>query len=103
VGLLRTKDNAAILVVRGVKGTSEISLGKSKIIGYLMPPQSEDVRKYRFAIKSVDSSLFVSKTNLPLYAPYIQVINEDPKTGLVAVPFKPSSSFQASIGNIFHT
>ena len=43
VGLLKTRDNAAILVVRGIKGSNELALGESKIVGYVMPPQSEDV------------------------------------------------------------
>ena len=92
VGLLKTKDNAAILVVRGVRGSNELALGKSKIVGYVMPPQSEDVADNSGnQLSRVDSSLFVSKTELPLYAPYIQVISENPATGLEILPFKESS------------
>lgn len=92
VGLFKTKDNAAILVVRGNKGSSELPLGQSKIVGYVMQPQSEDVADIsQSELSRVDSSLFVSKTDLPLYAPYIQVISEDPASGLDVVPFKISS------------
>ena len=92
VGLLKTKDNAAILVVRGVRGSNELSLGKSKIVGYVMPPQSEDVAENSGnQLSRLDSSLFVSKTELPLYAPYIQVISEKPATGLEILPFNVSS------------
>ena len=92
VGLFKTKDNAAILVVRGIKGPSELPLGQSKIVGYVMQPQSEDVTEIsQSELSRVDSSLFVSKTDLPLYAPYIQVISEDPASGLDVVPFKISS------------
>ena len=92
VGLFKTKDNAAILVVRGIKGSSELALGQSKIVGYVMQPQSEDVAEIsQSELSRVDSSLFVSKTDLPLYAPYIQVISEDPASGLDVVPFKISS------------
>ena len=92
VGLFKTKDNAAILVVRGIKGPSESALGQSKIVGYVMQPQSEDVAEIsQTELSRVDSSLFVSKTDLPLYAPYIQVISEDPASGLDVVPFKISS------------
>ena len=92
VGLLKTRDNAAILVVRGIKGSNELALGESKIVGYVMPPQSEDVADNSGnQLSRVDSSLFVSKTDLPLYAPFIQVISEDPATGLEVLPFKVSS------------
>ena len=92
VGLLKTRDNAAILVVRGIKGSNELALGESKIVGYVMPPQSEDVADNSGnQLSRVDSSLFVSKTDLPLYAPFIQVISEDPATGLEILPFKVSS------------
>ena len=92
VGLLKTKDNAAILVVRGIKGSKELALGESKIVGYVMPPQTEDVTDNSGnQLSRVDSSLFVSKTDLPLYAPFIQVISEDPATGLEVLPFKVNS------------
>lgn len=92
VGLLKTRDNAAILVVRGIKGSNELALGESKIVGYVMPPQSEDVADNSGnQLSRVDSSLFVSKTDLPLYAPFIQVISEDPATGLEVLPFKVNS------------
>ena len=92
VGLLKTRDNAAILVVRGVKGSNELPLAKSKIVGYVMPPQSDDVADNSGnQLSRVDSSLFVSKTELPLYAPYIQVISENPATGLEILPYKVSS------------
>ena len=92
VGLFQTKDNAAILIVRGIKGANDLALGKSKIVGYIMPPQSEDVTDNSGnQLSRVDSSLFVSKTDLPLYAPFIQVISEDPATGLEVLPFKVNS------------
>ena len=92
VGLLKTRDNAAILVVRGIMDSNELPLGQSKIVGYVMPPQSEDVADNSGnQLSRVDSSLFVSKTQLPLYAPYIQVISEDPATGIEILPFKVSS------------
>ena len=92
VGLFQTSDNAAILIVRGIKGVNDLALGESKIVGYIMPPQSEDrAENTNTQISRVDSSLFVSKINLPLYAPYIQVISEDPATGLEVLPFKASS------------
>jgi cytochrome oxidase assembly protein ShyY1 len=92
VGLFQTSDNAAILIVRGIKGANDLALGKSKIVGYIMPPQSENrAENTNTQISRVDSSLFVSKINLPLYAPYIQVISEDPATGLEVLPFKASS------------
>ena len=67
-------------------------LFRSKIVGYVMPPQSEDVADNSGnQLSRVDSSLFASKTDLPLYAPFIQVISEDPATGLEILPFKVSS------------
>ena len=92
VGLLKTRDNAAILVVRGIKGSNEFALGESKIVGYLVPPQSAE-NKILTELKAnqisrVDSALFVTKTELPLYAPFIQAISETPDMGYQPVPFQ---------------
>lgn len=88
VGLLQTKDNALILVVRGFHKEVELSNQPVVVKGYLLPPQNEDVaRNQGNQLSRVDSSLFVSKTNLPLYAPYINAISEDPSSGYVPVPF----------------
>lgn len=89
VALFQTKDNAAILVVRGYQKFAPLNLYNVKIVGYLVPPQSSDVAETSGnQIGRVDSSLFVSKTELPLYAPFIQVISEDPVSGYEVVPFE---------------
>ena len=88
VGLFQTKDNAAILVVRGFQKSLPMNLSDVKIVGYLVPPQSSDVAESKGSqLGRVDSSLFVSKTDLPLYAPFIQVITEEPASGFEVVPF----------------
>lgn len=88
VGLLQTKDNALVLVVRGFHREVELTTEPVVVKGYLLPPQNEDVAKNQGnQLSRVDSSLFVSKTNLPLYAPYINAISEDPNSGYDAVPF----------------
>ena len=89
VGLFKTEDNAMILVVRGFHKNEIPQLGKSKIVGYLVPPQSKNVGESKDnQINRVDSALFVTKTELPLYAPFIQAISEDPDVGYQQVPFE---------------
>lgn len=89
VALFQTKDNAAILVVRGYQRSAPLNLSKVKIVGYLVPPQSSDVADTNGnQIGRVDSSLFVSKTELPLYAPFIQAVSEEPASGYEVVPFE---------------
>jgi len=89
VGLFKTEDNAMILVVRGFHKNEIPQLGKSKIVGYLVPPQSKNVGESKDnQINRVDSALFVTKTELPLYAPFIQAISEDPDMGYQQVPFE---------------
>ena len=91
VALFETKDNAAILVVRGFHKNVALNLSNVKIFGYLVPPQSSDVAETKGnQLGRVDSSLFVSKTNLPLYAPFVQVISEEPESGYEVVPFNMS-------------
>ena len=88
VGLLQTKDNALILVVRGYHREIELSKEPVVVKGYLLPPQNEDVAKnLGNQLSRVDSALFASKTNLPLYAPYINAISEDPQSGYEPIPF----------------
>ena len=92
VGLFKTKDNAMILVVRGFHKNENVQLGESKIVGYLVPPQSAE-NKILTELKAnqisrVDSALFVTKTELPLYAPFIQAISETPDMGYQPVPFQ---------------
>ena len=92
VGLFQTKDNAMILVVRGFHkaSTTELNRGETKIVGYLIPPQTSDVADTKGnQIGRIDSSLFVSKTELPLYAPFVQAISEDPQSGYQVAPFEP--------------
>jgi cytochrome oxidase assembly protein ShyY1 len=92
VGLLRTKDNAMILIVRGYHKNIIPNSSNVKISGFLVPPQSENVAETKDnQIGRVDSSLFVSKTNLPLYAPFIQAIAEEPDSGYQSVPFEMNS------------
>ena len=92
VGLLRTKDNAMILVVRGYHKNTIPNLSSVKIVGHLVPPQSSDFAETTGTqIGRVDSSLFVTKTELPLYAPFIQVTSEDPLSGYEVVPFEMNS------------
>jgi cytochrome oxidase assembly protein ShyY1 len=92
VGLLKTKDNAMILVVRGYHKKFIPNLSSVKIVGHLVPPQSSNVAETEGSqIGRVDSSLFVTKTELPLYAPFIQAISEDPSSGYEIVPFEMNS------------
>jgi cytochrome oxidase assembly protein ShyY1 len=95
VGLFKTKDNAMILVVRGfhkVTNPGYTYSGNVKVVGYLVPPQSSTVAETKVnQIGRVDSSLFVTKTNLPLYAPYIQATSETPDSGYEVVPFEMGS------------
>lgn len=104
VGLFQTKDNAVILVVRGYHQPALANiqnLSEIKVVGYLVPQQSEDVADSTInnpitkngdqagnIIGRIDSSLFVSQTDLPLYAPYIQAISEEPPSGYQVVPFE---------------
>ena len=91
VGLMQTKDNAMILVVRGLH-KNDVILDQTKelsVTGFLIPPQSVDVaQNNNNQISRVDSSLFVTKTQLPLYAPFIQAISELPSSGYQTIPFK---------------
>ena len=95
VGLLQTKDNAMILVVRGYqKNQTQIPIDNNevRVIGYLVPQQSRDAAEnVGNQISRVDSALFVSKTQLPLYAPFIQAISEEPSSGFTPVPFEMHS------------
>lgn len=95
VSLLKTKDNAMILVVRGFHKNSNpgyLYSGTVKVVGYLVPPQSSNVAVTQGnEIGRVDSSLFVTKTDLPLYAPFIQATSETPESGYEIVPFKMNS------------
>ena len=104
VGLFKTKDNAMILIVRGYHQpaiSKILNLSEVKVIGYLLPQQSEDVAESTInnpisksgnqignQIGRIDSSLFVTQTDLPLYAPYIQAITEEPPSGYEVVPFE---------------
>lgn len=93
VGLFQTKDNAMILVVRGHAANTELQRNESnrevKVIGYLVPQQSRDAAEnVGNQISRVDSALFVTRTELPLYAPYIHAISEEPSVGFIPVPFE---------------
>jgi cytochrome oxidase assembly protein ShyY1 len=91
VGLFQTKDNAMILVVRGFHqvDTKLDQMREIKVTGYLIPPQIVDVAEtVGNQISRVDSALFVTKTQLPLYAPFIQASKEEPDSAYKAVPFK---------------
>ena len=93
VGLFQTKDNAMILVVRGHVANTELQKNESnrevKVIGYLVPQQSRDAAEnVGNQISRVDSALFVTRTELPLYAPYIHAISEEPSVGFIPVPFE---------------
>ena len=92
VGLFRTKDNAMILVVRGYHKEVIPNLSEVKVVGHLVPPQSSNVAETSGnQIGRVDSSLFVTKTELPLYAPFIQAVSEEPTSGYEIVPFEMNS------------
>lgn len=92
VGLFRTKDNAMILVVRGYHKEVIPNLSEVKVVGHLVPPQSSNVAETSGnQIGRVDSSLFVTKTGLPLYAPFIQAVSEEPTSGYEIVPFEMNS------------
>lgn len=95
VGLFQTKDNAMILIVRGHGNSTKQSEAEGlvnrriNVIGYLVPQQSRDVAEnVGDQISRVDSALFVTKTELPLYAPYIHAISEEPSVGYLPVPFE---------------
>lgn len=93
VGLFQTKDNAMILVVRGHAANTELQRNESnrevKVIGYLVPQQSRDAAEnVGNQISRVDSALFVTRTELPLYAPYIHAISEEPSVGFIPIPFE---------------
>ena len=93
VGLFQTKDNAMILVVRGHAANTELQKNESnrevKVIGYLVPQQSRDAAEnVGNQISRVDSALFVTRTELPLYAPYIHAISEEPSVGFIPIPFE---------------
>ncbi|MEY2597543.1 MAG: hypothetical protein RL182_626 [Actinomycetota bacterium] len=89
VGLFKSKDNAMILVVRGFYKEVPITDQQIRLIGNLVPPQSKDVAETKGnQIGRVDSALFVTKTDLPLYAPFIQAISEEPSSGFEIVPFE---------------
>jgi len=93
VGLFQTKDNAMILVVRGHGANPDPQRIESNrevnVIGYLVPQQSRDAAEnVGNQISRVDSALFVTRTELPLYAPYIHAISEEPSVGFIPVPFE---------------
>lgn len=89
IGLFKTKDNAMILIARGFHKNSSPILSESKVIGYLLPQQSSDVAQTMGnQLGRVDSSLFVSKTELPLYAGFVQAISETPPSGYEVIPFE---------------
>lgn len=89
VGLFQTKDNAMILVLRGIHKQVTPDLEKNvDVVGYLLPQQSKDVADNQGdQISRIDSALFVTKTNLPLYAPYVHAISESPDSGYEVIPF----------------
>jgi cytochrome oxidase assembly protein ShyY1 len=89
VGLFQTKDNAMILVVRGYYKDVPTSKEEVKVTGFLVPQQSRDAAdNVGNQISRVDSALFVTKTELPLYAPFIQAIKEEPASEIKPVPFE---------------
>ena len=89
VGLFQTKDNAMILIARGFHKNIIPNLSRTKVIGYLVPQQSSNVAETKGnQIGRVDSSLFVTKTDLPLYAPFVQAISEEPSSGYEVIPFE---------------
>ena len=78
-----------ILVARGYHKNVIPNLSQTKVIGYLVPQQSTEVAiNSGKEISRVDSSLFVSKTDLPLYAPFVQAISEEPSSGYEVIPFE---------------
>ena len=89
VGLFQTKDNAMILVLRGIHKQETPDLEKNvDVVGYLLPQQSKDIADNQGnQISRIDSALFVTKTNLPLYAPYVHAISESPDSGYEVIPF----------------
>ena len=89
VGLFQTKDNAMILVLRGIHKQSKPKFGnKIDVVGYLLPQQSKDVADNQGnQISRIDSALFVTRTELPLYAPYVHAISESPDSGYEVIPF----------------
>jgi len=95
VSLLKTRDNAMILVVRGFHknlNSNDLISGKVIVVGHLVPPQSSNVAETSGnQLGRVDSSLFVTKTDLPLYGPFIQAVSEDPNSDYEEVPFEMNS------------
>ena len=89
VGFFQTKDNAMILVLRGIHKQVTPDLEKNvDVVGYLLPQQSKDIADNQGdQISRIDSALFVTKTNLPLSAPYVHAISERPDSGYEVVPF----------------
>ena len=93
VGLLRTLDNAAILVVRGEYKPSPTPTGEVSVTGILLPPQSQDRTSTEGEILGrVDSALVVNKTNLPLYAGFINELSENPPSGLNPIKIKQNNA-----------
>lgn len=92
VGLFQSKDNAMILVLRGVHQNIAPVLSTVTVIGYLLPQQPTDMAEnIGNQISRIDSSLFVSKTRLPLYQPFIQAISETPSSGYETIPLDMKS------------
>ena len=88
VGLFQTKDNAMILIVRGLHKDISLNNEEVTVTGHLVPPQSSDVAESSGnQISRVDSALFVSKTDLPLYQSFIQATSEEPNSGYQIIPF----------------
>lgn len=88
VGLFQTKDNAMILILRGIHKSEPVDLMiEKKVVGYLLPQQSKDSAETNGnQISRIDSALFVTKTELPIYAPYIHEIDESPNSGYEVIP-----------------
>ena len=60
---------------------------EKKVVGYLLPQQSKDSAETNGnQISRIDSALFVTKTELPIYAPYIHEIDESPNSGYEVIP-----------------
>jgi cytochrome oxidase assembly protein ShyY1 len=87
VGLFQSKDNAMILVLRGIHQNVAPLLSSVTVVGSLVPQQNTDVAENTGnQISRIDSALFVSRTQLPLYQPYIQAISETPSSGYETIP-----------------
>ena len=81
VGLLQTKSDAAILVVRGLWSdrniSSATSLGSVVVEGSLFPHQSEDYSEGRSGtLQRIDSSVIVDQTSADLFDGYIVARSE---------------------------